>query len=474
MKRLSALSVTLGLMALGGCVVGPKYAAPTTDTPASYAGQGLVAQATSENADLSRWWAQFNDTVLDSLITRALAQNLDLKTAQSRIREARTQVDAAHAAELPTVSASALGARLDSQRPSSNSGSGGGFAIPSQLDLYSLGANASWQVDLFGGQRRAAQSAAAKVEAADWQARDTQVTLTGEVARAYLTLRLAQLQKIQAQVEIARLEDLLDLVVARQHAGLVSDLDVNQQRQALQAQQAELPTFDARARNSVHALGLLLAQNPDSLSAELAAPLQTLPPMPPALPVGLPSELLKRRPDIRAAERQMASASADIGVAQADLYPKLNLIGLASFAGTDLGNLLATRNFTTIGAGSGSWSLFDAGRTRATIRARREAAQQADITWRKTILTALREVEDALSSYASDSDREARLTETRAVAADTADLALQRYRSGLTAFIDVQQARASLISLDNQLLAARAARIGDLVALYGALGGGWS
>jgi NodT family efflux transporter outer membrane factor (OMF) lipoprotein len=262
-------------------------------------------------------------------------------------------------------------------------------------------------------------------------------------------------------------------VAARRQAGVVTELDVNQQRSALQARRAEIPQLDQQARAAIHALSVLLAQTPLTLEAELAPP-RPLPAEPAALPVGLPSQLLERRPDIRAAERSLAAANAQIGVATANLYPKLDLLGLASFAGRDLSSLLSRRNFSTIVAGDGSWTLFDAGRDRAQVRAKREEAAQAEIAYQKAWLSALQDVEDALVGYAADRERQTRLAEDLKTSQDTATLADARYKAGLTPFIDVLQAQGSVTQANDQLLQAQGAVIGDLVSLYAALGGGWS
>lgn len=494
MKRL--IPLLLACTALAGCMVGPNYQKPDIPTPQAYGEQPTAPGASAQTADLSRWWATFNDPELNSLVERALAQNLDVQTAASRLREARHQVIVARAALLPSVSGSAIAARRDAQRgsdgsstsPSRSSGSGssgngssgnagsdGGplASLPKHLNLYSLGIDANWEIDLFGGARRGVEAANAQAEAANWQGRDTQVALTAEVARTYLALRLAQARKAEAQTDIARIQELLDLVGQRSKVGVATDLDVNQQRQALQAEQAELPQIDIQIRAQVHALGTLLALTPMALDAELAQP-AALPAPPAELPVGLPSELLRRRPDIRASERQLAAATAEIGVATAALYPKINLIGLASFAGTDFSSLLSSQNFSTIGAADGSVPIFSGGKLHANVRAKKEEAQQAALAYRQSILIALREVEDALAAYGDDRSREDTLAADLKSALDSEALTNARYKVGLSPFTDVLQTRAQVHTARDQLLQAQSARATDLVTLFTALGGGWS
>jgi NodT family efflux transporter outer membrane factor (OMF) lipoprotein len=489
MRRLAAL---LGLVALAGCEVGPTYRAPKMATPQSFVEQAQVPAAEASAADLSRWWAQFGDPELDALIGRALRQNLDLATAVSRVREARAQIVVARAAELPSVSASAVGARLrqggllnSNGAPSGGGGgaggtggaagstatSGGGVVVPNKL--YSVGGDASWQIDLFGGARRGVEAARAQAEAAVWQARDSQVSLTAEVARAYFSLRLAQARKAEAEADIARIRDLLGLVGARFRVGINTDLDVNQQRAALTARLAEVPQLDQQIRAATHALAALLDEPTAKLQAELARSVP-LPPSPGRLPVGLPSDLLRRRPDLRAAERQLAAATAQEGQAIAALYPKLDLLALASFAGQNLGTLFANRNLSVIGLGYGSWNVFAGGRLRATVRERKEQVTQAELAYRQAIIGAMKDVEDALSAYAADSQREARVAENLRVSRDSSTLAGRRYGVGITDFTDVLNAEGQVNSAEDQLLSARGAAIDDLVSLYTALGGGWS
>lgn len=485
MRRLVAW---LAAPALAGCMVGPNYHAPTLQAPQAYGEQALAPQASADTADLARWWAQLGDPELTSLIERALARNLDLKTAVSRVQEAREQVVVARAALFPQLNASAIAAHRDANNggaAAAASAAGGQAAggagassnplesLPRHFNLYDLGFSSSWEIDLFGGARRQTEAARAQAEGAAWDARDVQVELTAQVARAYLSLRQAQARQAQAQADIARIDDLLDLVSARAKAGVVTDLDVNQQRQALASRRAEVPQLDQQARSAIHALGVLLGEPPMALAAELTPP-KPLPAAPQTLPVGLPSELLKRRPDLRAAERNLAAATAQIGVAVADRYPKLNLLDLAGVAANRLNALTNSRNLSNIALGQLSLPLFDAGRRRATVRAKEAEAEQADLAYRQAWLGALQEVEDALVAYAADGRREAALAEELRTARDTAALARARYRAGLTPFLDVLEAEAAVNQAGDQLVSARSAKAGDTVALFTALGGGWT
>jgi NodT family efflux transporter outer membrane factor (OMF) lipoprotein len=262
-------------------------------------------------------------------------------------------------------------------------------------------------------------------------------------------------------------------VSARAHAGLVTELDVNQQRTQLAATRAQLPLLDAQTRVSAHAIAILLAEPPDALSNELsrAAP---VPVMPPSVPVGLPSELVRRRPDVRAAERQLAGATAEIGIAVAQLYPKFNLIGAASLAGNQLSNLGSSRNLTEIGLGLVRWPLLQGGTLRANVRSREAQRDQAYLSYQRTVLGALQDTEDALARCGADRQRLSALEESVTAAASSAHLAEAQYRAGFVTFINVLDASAADLSAQDQVAQSNQSLAQDLVSLYKALGGGWA
>jgi multidrug efflux system outer membrane protein len=262
-------------------------------------------------------------------------------------------------------------------------------------------------------------------------------------------------------------------VHARARAGFVTQLDVNQQKALVNTTAAELPGLQADARAYEHAIAVLLAQQPETLTAELdsAAP---LPPIPATLPVGLPSDLLRRRPDIRDAERKLAAATANIGVAVADLYPKFNLIGAASFTGPHIGDLLSASHFGTVGFGQITWPLFQGGQIHANIRAKEEETQQAYLAYRQAVLAALQNTEDALARYANEQQRYLSLQSAVQSAQSSAVLAENQYRAGLVTYLNVLTAETTLLSARDELTQSRQQLAQDLVSLYKALGGGWS
>jgi len=463
---------------LAGCKVGPDYRSPDTPVPGQYgeaaSGADLApfSRAVPDEADLSSWWKQFQDAELQSLIERALESNLDLRTAASRIRQAREQEVVAGAAALPSVNATGLGAYAHSNSPLSTRPQNGGAEGGQTNKLYVLGFDATWELDLFGGVRRGVEAARAASEAAEWQFRDAEVSLSAEVAVDYLTLCAARTRMAVVRDAIQRQEDTLELTEARRRAGFVTDLDVNQQRAQLAATRAQLPTLEAQARAMIHALAVLLAREPNAIADELASAVQ-LPNVPSTLPVGLPSDLLRRRPDIREAERTLASATAEVGVAVADLYPRFNLLGAVDYANTSLDGLLSSSNLTTFGGGLIRWPVFQGGRMRANVKAREEERQQAYFGYQKSVLTALQDAEDALARFNAEQRRLTALLESESAAASSLDIARSQYESGVVTFLNVLNANTTLLDVQDQLARSRLALAQSLVSVYKALGGGW-
>jgi NodT family efflux transporter outer membrane factor (OMF) lipoprotein len=492
MKRIALAAVLL----LAGCEVGPDYVKPDIATPSSYQDlpvtkpQAPFSVPIAGEADLSAWWMQFGDPELQSLIARALKSNLDLMTAASRVREARQQEVIAGAAGLPQVNANGLAAHIHSNTSlaeklgtggspssggSSSAGSGSGGAPPSgpsDTRFYSLGFDATWELDIFGGVRRSVEAAQAGTEAAVWQMRDGEVSLTAEIATDYLTLRATQARIAILQTEAQAQQGVLQLTTARARTGFVTQLDVNQQIAQVESTRAQIPELQAQVRAMEHAIAVLLAEQPEAMTAELDTA-AALPALPPQLPVGLPSDLLRRRPDVRAAERQLASATAQIGVQVANLYPKFNLLALAGFSGNEFTSLLSGKNLAEIGAGQISWPIFDAGKTHANIRTAKEEEKQAYYAYQKAILGAVRDVEDALVRYTSEQQKFVEIQRSLKSASSSLTLARSQYRAGTVTYVNVYNAQVSEQSARDQLAQSQQQLAIDLVSLYKALGGGW-
>jgi NodT family efflux transporter outer membrane factor (OMF) lipoprotein len=488
---------------LAACTVGPNYHEPSIPTPPAYqeaaAGKPAapLSATTQQTPDLSAWWSQFHDPQLNELVTRALAGNLDVATAVSRIRQAREQVTIAGSAALPQIQATGSvnntmlsknagfsqlasafgggGASGGSSGSSGGSGSSGqGIGLPgTDFTTYSAGFDASWELDLFGQTRRSVEAARGRVAAQEWSLRDTEVSVAAEVANDYLNLRALQQQLLVAQHEAERQQQLLALVRSRRDAGFATALEVSQQQNQVAVSLAATPSLEAQARGQIHAIGVLLGLPPEALSDQLT-PAAATPAAPPAVPVGLPSELLRRRPDIREAERNLAAATADVGVAVGDLYPQINLTGSVDLISESLKTLVSANSLQTAATAAIVQTIFNGGKTRANIRARREARAQAYFAYEKAVLGALKDVEDALSRYSAEQRRNVQLRASAQAAETAFQLSEDRYQSGLADFINVLTAEGAVYTAQNQLTASNGQLDQDLVSLYKALGGGWS
>lgn len=477
-------------LALCGCVVGPKYRRPALDAPPAWGeaaarpDQAPLSRTTSGEADLSRWWSVFGDPELDRLVARALAGNLDLKAAGSRIRQARQQEIVEAAAGLPTLSANPEVSRTHISKNSippallnlfggGASGGSNAFGRPgANIPLYQLGFDAGWEVDLFGGVRRSVEAARAQTAAAVWSRRDSEVSLTAEVASDYLAYRGQQRRAAIIQTEVARQQQNLQILVDQARGGLVPTVNVTQQQTQYENTAAELPPLQAEMRAEVHALSVLLGLQPQALSAELAAS-GPIPGPPPVVPAGLPADLLRRRPDIRAAERRLAAANAEIGVAIAQLYPKLNLNASAALLSITASHLFDVDSRQTVVSGALTAPLFEGGRLRAEVRAAREQHAQALLQYQSVLLGALRDVEDALARYGAEQRRETGLKRSADAAEQALRAAQAQYQGGQVTYINVLTAELALLSAQDQLAQSDVQLDEDLAALFKALGGGW-
>jgi outer membrane protein, multidrug efflux system len=460
--RLPAL-ISLMIL-LTGCTVGPDYRPPQTRVPAqwSMAPEGGIAAGPSE---IVRWWELFGDTQLQSLVTRAISANKDLKMAEARVREARAQWRVAGAAQWPGVD---LAGSYSSVRQSENAPSAAGR----QYDLFQADFDAAWEIDLFGGVRRSVEAAVAQVQASEEDRRDVLVTLAAEVAANYLTLRGSQRRLDIARQNIRTQEDTVELTRGRFQAGLASKLEVVQAEALLAGTEAKVPVLEASVRQAIHRLGVLLGRDPASLVEELLPP-AAMPPAPPDVPVGLPSDLLRRRPDIRRAERQLAAATANIGVATADLFPRFTLTGLLGLQSSAASDLLDSGSrFWTYGPAL-RWPIFDAGRARAAIQVQTARQEETLALYEKTVLTALEETENAMVRYVKARSTNQALARALASTRQSADIALALYRKGLVDFLNVLQSQQALYQVQDQFVQSRQEVTTDLVALFKALGGGW-
>ncbi len=466
------LSFTLVSALVAGCAVGPNYHQPQTSTPTHWS-EPMAGGETNVPAAVTAWWKTFHDPELDSLINRAVKSNLDLRIARARVLESRAQYGIASANLWPTLDGSSSYTRA---RESEHQPVLGSIplppGVPFENNVYQAGFDASWEIDVFGGKRRGVEAAGAQVAASEYGRRDTLITLLGDVARNYVELRGYQGRLAIAQENITVQERALAITRDRFAKGLATDLDVQQASTVLANTRAEVPTLESSVEASMHRLEVLMGQQPGALRAELveASP---IPAQPPLVPVGLPSELLLRRPDVRRAERQLAAATANIGVAKADLFPKFFLTGAAGFQSVSASDwFTGDSKFWQFGP-TVQWRIFDAGRIRANIKVQNARQEQALAAYEQTVLTAFEEVENNLVFYAKEQVRRRSLEEAVASSQKSLELADKLYANGLTDFLHVLDAERSLYQAQDALVQSDRAVSADLIALYKSLGGGW-
>lgn len=466
-----ALLVTL---LLSGCfAVGPDYEPPKIPVPKQWS---ETAAATGYHED--KWWKTFNDPVLDKLISDAIASNLDLKLALERVKDARALRSATIAAGLPSLDAKSTVSRRFNNSSSSasqtggTSSVGGGFGIGNQvINIFQMGFDAQWELDFFGGVRRAVEAADATIDVEVENSRDVLVTLLGDVARNYIELRANQRLIAITRENLHAQQETQELTQIRQQTGLASMLEVAQAQAQAATTEAQLPNYETVVKQSVHALSVLLGKDPGALAVRLDQP-GDMPAIAANVITNLPSELLQRRPDIRRAERQLAVANASVGVATAELYPKINL---AAFIG--LQNTTIT-DFTPLGK---SWSaassltmpIFNWGKLNANIESKKAQFEQVFLTYQSTVLSAFKEVEDALIAYSKEQERHKALAQAVAANQLAVQLANERYQKGLTGFLDVLISQTALYQAQSLLIVSESQLSSNLVALYKALGGGW-
>ena len=476
MKPNHLSAVALLAFLADGCAnmpsVGPDYHAPETKAPAHWT-EPLAGGETKSAAATATWWKNFHDAELDSLIERAACSNLDLRIAQARVREARAEYGIAVGNLFPTVDASGSYARQrQSKRQPVLSSLPMPPGVPFDNNYYQSGFDASWEIDVFGGKRRAVESAKAQVSAAEFGQRDVLVTLLGEVARNYVEARGYQRRLEIARDNIRAQEQSLAIVQNRFTNGLTSDLDVQQASTVLATTRAVVPALETALAAAIHRIGVLLGQTPESLETELLT-VAPIPAAPPVVPVGLPSELLLRRPDVRLAERQLAAATANIGVAKADLFPKFYLTGVAGFQSVSASDWFdAGSRFWSAGP-TVQWNIFDAGRIRANIKIQNARQEQALAKYEQTALGAFEDVENALVAYAKEQVRRRSLEDAVTSSQESLRLANQLYANGLSNFINVLDAERSLYQAQDALVQSERTVSTDLISLYKSLGGGW-
>lgn len=522
-RALARFAYLLAVCALTACTVGPNFRPPRADAPdtwqdlsrakaeaipsVSAASDGHAASKSAIVVDSDpdpQWWHAFHDATLDALIARARAGNLDLQQAVLRIVEARMQMQSAAAQGLPNLRASAsykreqlglkgflqsngvygqvdqLGAPnspIDAIAP----GAGPGLQqraddvlgeLTSPVNLWQAGFDASWELDLFGRVRRSVEAASANVDAARESRNDALLSLEAEVAQTYLQLRGAQASREIAAHLVDDARDTLALTQSQAKVGLASALDVKQATAALAQAQANVTPFDGQITQAANGLALLVGAQPGALDAQLMqrAP---LPALPARIAVGLPSALARRRPDIRQAEAQLHAATADVGVAVAQFYPDITLTGQIGTRASNASDLARWSHLFYSFGPAISLPIFEGGQLVANLHLANARQAQAALAYRKAVLVALRDVDNALAVYRTDLSHRDALSTAVDTQRSAFDLARERYAKGFVSFVDVLDAQRQLSQVQAQFVQAQTQVETDLVALYKALGGGW-
>ena len=462
MTSMTRRSLLFAALALAGCAsVGPDYKAPATP-PMQMQGTDATRESTAQFQ--AQWWKQFGDPTLDALIQRAAANNLDLRIAVARLAESRALLGGAKSQQWPTIDTGASYSRRREQQP----------GLSDQrvtTTAYQAGFDASWELDLFGGVRRSVEAAGADLGASEAALQDAQVSLFAEVARNYFGLRGTQQRIAIARRNIANQRDTLKVIRARAEVGTASEQDVASANAQLNAVEAQLPLLDAQAHAGEYRLAVLLGERPGELDVDISP--ATFHPIDAVLPIGKAGDVLERRPDVRAAERAYAAATARIGVARADFFPHISLGGFLGF--------LAGRSNDFGGPSTRAWSLtpsiswdgLNVQRVRANLHASEARADAAQANYQRTVLQAIEDVDNAVIGYNRQHDSVEKLIDQAGNSRRAADLARVRYQEGATGFLELLDAERVQLASEDALAQAETAINTRAVALYKALGGGW-
>lgn len=450
-------------LALGACAVGPNYKTPDTAPAVFHNADAAVFVAASPEAD---WWRQFEDPVLDQLVARSLSSNLDLKIALARVAEARALFTDARLDQLPRVTVAGASTQARQQQP------GSGEARV-ETETYSAGFDAAWEIDLFGRVRRGVEAAGAEAGAARADLRDAQVTVAAEVARNYFELRGAQARLDVARRNLETQRETVRITQARFDVGGADPIDIESAKARLKATEATIPTFVAAERAAAYRLAVLAGERPGALDELLASPGARTAPFAKALPIGEAADLLRRRPDVQAAERRLAAQTAKVGVATADLFPRVRVSGFVGFLAGDLSSLGEAASNAWSVTPTVSWPGLDIGGARARLKAAQARNDASLASYDQTVLRALEDVENALVRYGQRQAQLRSLNDQAAASRRAAELARLRYREGGLDFLVLLDAERTLLAAEDAVSVAETGVNTDVAAVYKALGGGW-
>ena len=449
---------------LAACAVGPDYKAPETAPAVLRNADSEVFTAASPEAD---WWRQFEDPVLDQLVARALSANLDVRVALARVAEARALFTDTRLDQLPRVQVAGASTQSKQQQPAFSD-------QRMENETYSVGFDAAWELDLFGRVRRGVEAAEAEVGAARADLRDAQVTVAAEVARNYFELRGAQTRLDVARRNLETQRETVRITQARFDVGGADPIDIESARARMKATEATIPDLIAAERRAAYRLAVLAGERPGAFDDLLTAGGGRTAPFAKALPIGDAGDLLRRRPDVQAAERRLAAQTARIGVATADLFPRVRVTGFVGFLSGDLSSLGEGASNAWSVSPAVTWPGLDIGGARARLRAQQARGDASLAVYDQTVLQALEDVENALVRYAQRQSQLRSLTEQAAASRRAAELARVRYKEGALDFLVLLDAERTVLAAEDAVALAETGVNTDVAALYKALGGGWS
>lgn len=460
--RASLIVLLLLATAIVGCMVGPNFTPPQAEVPTGWIEKPKTPtpeKSAVANVNLSEWWTIFKDPQLTYLINEAFKANLNVRIAKSRIRQARGNYGIALSGIGPSINTGS-----DYQR-----GQNGQGPVTNQ---YQAGFDAGWEIDIFGGVRRNIESAEAQLQSSVENLRDVQVTLAAEVARYYVEMRTLQQRIVITKQNLAAQKHSADVTRKKFAGGFVSGLDVANAQAQVATTTAEIPRLESSARQAMYALSVLLDREPAALVNYLSKTAQ-IPVAPPAAPIGVPSDLLRRRPDIRMAEANAHSATANIGVATADLYPQFSIGGSLGWQTTDLNSLFNPASRLWSFGPSMTWNLFQSGATLSNIDVQKAYTDETLLVYRQTVLTAIQEVEDALIQSQMEQEHLKYLTEAVTQNKKAVEISTKLYAEGHTDFLNVLNAQQSLFATESSMVQSTGNMSLFLISLYKAVGGGW-
>jgi NodT family efflux transporter outer membrane factor (OMF) lipoprotein len=499
-KDFSFRALVLGILAclvIASCTVGPNFEPPVTSTPPQVFDRTQAAQAPSKAVETgfdTDWWTLFNDPTLNTLEQQLANANLDVAAASARLRQSRAEQRVAGAAEYPTVDGAAsydrergspngilslLGVSPTETQSQSASGNAplGVAPLPGSkgspaYNLYQAGFDASWELDIWGRNRRGVEAATALTQASYEDRNAVLLSARAELARDYIELRDTQslLRIAKQNLKIAR--DTTKLTQIQVREGVTTDLDVANASAQAASIESLIPTLESRCETTINAIGVLLGEQPGALAQTLSEP-HDVPELPAQVPIGFPSELVQRRPDIRQAEAQLHAATASIGMAKADFYPRISLNGSAGFQSLQLSSLANWASGQFVVGPSITMPIFEGGRLKGTLHLREAQQQEAAIVYQRTVLEAWREVDDSLVVYDAEQQRRDRLTEVVTLNQRALSVAQQRYKAGALDYLDVLNVQRQLLDGESNLEQSKATADANLITLCKALGGGW-